>query len=92
MAPSDVEASHGRAHAARNGAPSPLPSVSLSRDLITDALRKSADNGATLDLAHKNLTDVGEDGAAELANVGQEDEDRPHNTVIRCVQLYARPP
>ncbi|GJE95156.1 RAM signaling pathway protein-domain-containing protein [Phanerochaete sordida] len=90
MPPSDVESSHGRAHAARNGAPSPLPSVSLSRGLITDALRKSADNGATLDLAHKNLTDVGEDGAAELANVGQEDEDRPHNTVIRIALSHNR--
>lgn len=49
-----------------------------------DALKKSTDNGATLDLAHKNLTDVGEDGAEELANIGQGAEDIAHSTVIRC--------
>ena len=50
-----------------------------------DAIDKSTDNGATLDLAHRNLTDVGEDGAEELARFGLEDEDSPHNPVIRSV-------
>lgn len=48
-----------------------------------EALSKSADNGASLDLAHKNLTDVGEDGAQEIADIGQGPEHGAHNIVSR---------
>lgn len=71
-------------------APSPLPSVSLSRDHITEAFKKSPDNGASLDLTRKNLTDVGEDGASELAYVGQPDADGK-SVVVRCAGLPRRP-
>lgn len=64
---------------------SPLPSVSLSREHITEAFAKSPDHGATLDLAHKNITDVGEDGAEELATVGREDDDEGDSMLVRCV-------
>lgn len=50
-----------------------LPPVALSRDHIDEALAKSPDNGATLDLAHKDLTDVAESVAAELAAAGEDD-------------------
>lgn len=74
----------------RNAALSPLPSLSLTRDHITEALAKSPDGGATLDLAYKGLTDVGESGAEELATVGQDDESITESPVIRCVfQLYS---
>lgn len=54
----------------RNGALSPLPSASLTAEHITEALQQSPDNGATFDLTHRNLTDVGDDGAEHLATVG----------------------
>ena len=62
---------------------SPLPSLSLTRDHITDALAKSPDGGATLDLAYKGLTDVGESGAEELATVGQDEEADTDSPVVR---------
>lgn len=68
---------------ARSGPSSPLPSISLTRDHITEALLKSPDNGVTLDLTHKDLTDVGESGAEELATVGQESEEGSSSTVVR---------
>lgn len=83
MPPSDADSLNGRSTPARNGAVSPLPSVSLSREHITEALAKSPDNGATLDLAHKNLTDVGEDGAEELATVGTGNADESDSTLVR---------
>jgi hypothetical protein len=51
----------------------PAPPTSLSSVHISDALRRSTDNGATLDLAKRNLTDVGESGAEELATIGREE-------------------
>lgn len=83
MPPSDADTPNARSTPARAGAVSPLPSVSLSREHITEALAKSPDNGATLDLAHKNLTDVGEDGAEELATVGREDDDACESPLVR---------
>jgi hypothetical protein len=63
---------------------SSLPATSLSRDHISDALSQSPDNGATLDLTHKNLTDVGESGAEELATIGREDLVEDECSVLRC--------
>ena len=71
--------------ASRNAALSPLPSLSLTRDHITDALAKSPDGGATLDLAYKGLTDVGESGAEELATVGHDEQAGTESSVVRCV-------
>lgn len=88
MVGADGELSTGRNTPSRPlGMPSPLPSVSLSRDHITEAFKKSPDNGATLDLTHKSLTDVGEDGAEELANVGQ-GEDTGESAVVRYAGYY----
>lgn len=83
MSSLEAEFPSGRvpSHTVRNGVSSPLPSISLSRDHIDEALAKSPDNGATLDLAHKGITDVGESGAEELANIGQ--EDGAESSVIR---------
>ncbi|OBZ69069.1 Leucine-rich repeat-containing protein sog2 [Grifola frondosa] len=88
----DAEPSPGRisAQTLGHGASSPLPSVSLSRSHITDALSKSPDNGATLDLARKGLTDVGESGAEEMAMVGQEDDTGADSTVVRIALAYNR--
>ena len=71
--------------ASRTPSLSPLPSLSLTRDHITEALLKSPDGGATLDLAYKGLTDVGESGAEELATVGQDEESETDNSVVRYV-------
>lgn len=85
MPPSDADTLNARpAPPTKNGALSPLPSVSLSREHITEALAKSPDNGATLDLAHKSLTDVGEDGAEKLAIVGQRDDGDSDSSLVRC--------
>lgn len=71
----------------RNGANSPpLPSTSLSHAHITEALQNSPDNGATLDLTHRNLTDVGELGAEELATIGRKDSVDDESSVLRCDQ------
>ena len=70
---------------AKSGPHSPLASVLLTREHITEALKKSSDNGTSLDLAYKNLTDVGEDGADELANIGQGQEHATHSIVSRWV-------
>ncbi|OCH95055.1 hypothetical protein OBBRIDRAFT_746629 [Obba rivulosa] len=72
---------------ARNGALH-APALSLSRRHITEALAKSSDNGATLDLAHKELMDVGESGAAELASLGTETD--AESRVIRIALAYNR--
>ncbi|KAK7035733.1 leucine-rich repeat-containing protein SOG2 [Favolaschia claudopus] len=53
---------------------SPPPSQSLSSDLITEAVDSSTDHGATLVFLKKNLTDIGEEAAAELASLGREVE------------------
>ncbi|KAI0748324.1 RAM signaling pathway protein-domain-containing protein [Daedaleopsis nitida] len=74
----------------RNTALSPLPSLSLTRDHITEALAKSPDGGATLDLAYKGLTDVGESGAEELATVGQDGEIVTESPVIRIALAHNR--
>lgn len=68
----------------RNGATSPpLSSTSLSHVHIAEALEQSSDNGATLDLTHRNLTDVGESGAEELATIGREDIVEDESSVLR---------
>ncbi|KAI0693283.1 RAM signaling pathway protein-domain-containing protein [Cytidiella melzeri] len=90
MAVTDNEGAISRVSLVRAGAaPSPLPSVSLGRDHITEALKNSPDNGATLDLTHKSLTDVGEDGASELAYVGQANADG-ESAVVRIALAHNR--
>ncbi|KAJ7168184.1 RAM signaling pathway protein-domain-containing protein [Mycena crocata] len=51
------------------------PSLSLSPELIADALAQSTDNGATLVFLKKNLTDIGEEAAEDLATLGRETPD-----------------
>ncbi|KAK7693696.1 hypothetical protein QCA50_003267 [Cerrena zonata] len=90
MPPADADSLTGRSPTARNGVLSPgLSSVSLSRDHITEALAKSPDHGATLDLTHKNLTDVGE-GAEELATVVRDTDDETDGTVARISLAHNR--
>ena len=57
-------------------------SSSLTIDVITDALLKSEDAGQTLDFGHLGLTDVGEDGAEELAAQGRENLEQA-STLLR---------
>lgn len=42
----------------------------LSHAIIADALSRSPDHGATIDLSKRNLSDVGDPGAEELASTG----------------------
>lgn len=51
------------------------PGTSLSHAFIADALSQSPDNGASLVLHKKNLADIGEDAAQELATIGRETTD-----------------
>ena len=86
MSSLDVDRATGRTspYPTRNGTVSPpLPSTSLSHIHIADALKQSPDNGATLDLTHRNLTDVGESGAEELATIGREDIMEDESSVLR---------
>jgi hypothetical protein len=48
---------------------SPSPAASLARAHVLEALHRSTDGGATLDLARLGLADVGEEGAQELASL-----------------------
>lgn len=90
MSGSDGELSLRKASSTlRSASLSPLPSLSLTRDHITEAFAKSPDGGATLDLAYKGLTDVGESGAEELATVGQDDENVTESPVVRYVYPFA---
>ena len=87
MSSSDIDraAGHTSPYPSRNNGTlsPPLPSTSLSHVHIADALRQSPDNGATLDLTHRNLTDVGESGAEELATIGREDIMEDESSVLR---------
>lgn len=49
--------------------------TSLTHADISKALLDSTDDGQTLDFSHKNLTDVGETGAEELATIGVDELD-----------------
>ena len=64
---------------------SPVPSISLSRVHVADALRRSQDNGATLDFARQSITDVGESGVQGLATLGREHLDEDDSSVLRSV-------
>ncbi|KAF7978692.1 hypothetical protein HWV62_44951 [Athelia sp. TMB] len=76
----------------RKGASSPpLPPTSLSPAHISEALSQSPDNGGTLDLTHKNLTDVGESGAQELATIGREDIVEDESSVLRIQSTCVTP-
>ncbi|KAJ6488546.1 RAM signaling pathway protein-domain-containing protein [Mycena vitilis] len=52
---------------------SPPMSLSLTPQLIADAVHHSPDRAATLVFLKKNLTDIGEEAAAGLANIGHDD-------------------
>ncbi|KAJ7261291.1 RAM signaling pathway protein-domain-containing protein [Mycena haematopus] len=51
----------------RLSSPPPPPSQSLTTELIADVVAASNDRGATLVFLKKNLTDIGEEAAAELS-------------------------
>ncbi|KZV69010.1 hypothetical protein PENSPDRAFT_493463 [Peniophora sp. CONT] len=59
-------------HSRRPSSPTLSTSTSLTLDTIAGALLRSEDAGQTLDFGHLGLTDVGEDGAEELATQGRE--------------------
>jgi hypothetical protein len=86
MSSLDVDRAAGRTPqypSRNNGTVSPPLSTSVNPVHITDALKKSPDNGATLDLTHRGLTDVGESGAEELATIGREDIVEDESSVLR---------
>lgn len=89
MSVSDADRAAGRTSpfpgTSRHGALSPLLSASLTEEHIAEALRQSSDNGATLDLTHRNLTDVGEDGAKHLATMGRNGSLDDESSVFRYV-------
>lgn len=94
MSVSDADRAAGRTSpfpvTSRHGALSPLLSASLTEEHIAEALRQSSDNGATLDLTHRNLTDVGEDGAKHLATIGRNDSLDDESSVFRIALGYNR--
>ena len=59
------------------------PKVELSSELIGGALRKSQDDGQTLDLSHKTLTEVTDASALDLANAAV-DAVSGESNVLRC--------
>ncbi|EJD02375.1 uncharacterized protein FOMMEDRAFT_168845 [Fomitiporia mediterranea MF3/22] len=75
-AASDSDRAMGRVspHAYFSGRVSPPSSNVLTKAHILDAIARSNDDGCTLDLSNKNLVDVGESGAEELAQVGKGDD------------------
>jgi|ERR1700722_11862284 len=88
MSPPDSEATaHNPSRLKTNGFSSSLPSISLSAGHISEALKRSLDDGATLDLTRQNLTDVGECGVEELATIGTTDV-KDEGSVTRCATNY----
>jgi hypothetical protein len=82
MSPLDSEAAaHTPSRIKTNGFASPVPSIPLSAGHISDALKRSPDNGATIDLTRQYLTDV-ESGIEELATIGMEDT-KDEGSVLR---------
>ncbi|KAH7908587.1 RAM signaling pathway protein-domain-containing protein [Hygrophoropsis aurantiaca] len=77
-------------NSSKSGALSPLPSASLTEEHISEALLQSPDDGATLDLTHRNLADVGEDGAQSLATIGRGDSLEEDSSVLRIALGYNR--
>lgn len=73
---SDIDRVMGRVspQAYFSGRVSPPTSHVLTKAHILDAILRSKDDGRTLDLSNKNLIDVGEAGAEELAQVGRGDD------------------
>jgi hypothetical protein len=62
------------------------PFISLHHDHISEALERSADNGATLSFSRMNLSDVGARAVEELATMkGEIPEDE--SIVKRCVYV-----
>ena len=61
--------------------------VTLTGTDVADALVRSMDGGRTLDFSHRNLTDVGEAGAEELAKLGREDDLSGESHIDRYVSL-----
>ncbi|KAH7927088.1 hypothetical protein BV22DRAFT_1103919 [Leucogyrophana mollusca] len=93
MSLSDVDRVAGRTSpypTSKSGALSPLPSASLTEEHISEALDQSPDNGATLDLTHRNLTDVGEDGAESLATIGRTNSLEDDSSILRIALGYNR--
>ncbi|KAH8116899.1 RAM signaling pathway protein-domain-containing protein [Phellopilus nigrolimitatus] len=58
-------------HAYLSGRVSPPSSHVLTKAHVLDAIARSSDEGCTLDLSNKNIVDVGEAGADELAQIGR---------------------
>ncbi|TDL24713.1 hypothetical protein BD410DRAFT_785409 [Rickenella mellea] len=73
-----------------SGRSSPMPLVSLTRTLVDEALVNSSDDGATLDFSHKNIVDVGELGAEELAQVGRGQDLVDESSVLRIALVGNR--
>ncbi|KAF8522222.1 RAM signaling pathway protein-domain-containing protein [Hysterangium stoloniferum] len=65
------------------------PSISLTHADIAQAMLKSPDEGNTLNFSHKNLCEVGEIGAEELATIGIDDI-KDECTVLRLALGYNR--
>jgi hypothetical protein len=65
---------------------SPSPSA-LTQAHINEAISRSPDNGATLDLSHLGISDVGEEGAEELAAVGDEAGPPGQGPIVRYALL-----
>lgn len=85
---SDSDRTMGRTspHAYFNGRVSPPTSNTvLTKALILDAIASSRDDGSTLDLSNKNLIDVGETGAEELAQIGRGEDLTDESRILRYV-------
>ena len=86
MVPVDLERVVVRPLPTTNIKDSP-PTTSLTHAHISEALAQSPDDGATLDLAHKNLTDVGDAAAEELATIGRQDLVQDESSVLRYASV-----
>ena len=61
------------------------PSQTLTSTLITEAVNRSDDDGATLDFSSKNLVDVSESSAQELAQIGRGEDELDECCILRYV-------
>lgn len=67
---------------------SPATGLVLSKTHMLDAIAHSTDDGSTLDFSNKNLVEVTQAGAEELAELGKGDDLLDECRILRYVGIF----
>lgn len=88
LQPNGSALDHGRV----SPTPTPVASKALTKMQIADAIARSKDDGCTLDFSNRDLSEVGELAAEQLALVRTGEDDDEDSCILRCVSksTYSR--